>query len=161
EHRVIIDSGHWEEVIRWISKTVYSGNTVSHLDSLAQKVTPYNISLAENGKMQLPPLVIPAMTGEITDLHTFYVAVSPGLHAQQLSRTNNFFKDSVLHGKFADGKQILDGDDYIQVTQRLVRQDSGTTVIETSFLPPDHPGIKPLLDTIGKKTFDHPNNFQM
>jgi hypothetical protein len=101
------------------------------------------------------------MTGEITDLNTFYVAVSPMLHVQKLSTSLFSFKDSVLHGNFTDGKQILSGEDCIEVTQKLLTHDSKITLIETSFLPPARVCIIPLIDTIGKQFISAPNNFQM
>jgi hypothetical protein len=109
----------------------------------------------------MPPLTIPGMTGELTDLNTFYVAISPSLHIQQLGPNRLSFRDSVLKGNFADDKQIVTGDDCIQVTQKLLIKDKNITLIETSFEPPGYTGIIPLIDTIGKQSFGMPNNFQM
>ncbi|HLG40622.1 MAG TPA: hypothetical protein VI461_13180, partial [Chitinophagaceae bacterium] len=148
------------EEIKWINKTVYRKDTL-HLDSIAQKVPPYRISLLRGGHLQLPPLTVPEMTGEITDLNTFYVAVSPALHIQRLGPNQLSFKDSVLKGNFADGREIIKGEDCIQVTQKLLIKDKGITVIETSFMPPYYTCITPFIDTIGKITFDSPCNFQM
>ncbi len=150
-HTVMEESGQLGEEVRWLLKTVYTPKDTLLYDSIAQRVAPYKISLVAKGQLKVPPLSIPEMTGEITDLHTFYVAVS------KLPS----FKDSVLHGKFADGVVILNGEDRIQVSQRLVRKDRKTVVVETAFGPPPQLSIIPLVDTIGKQIFAFPNNFQM
>lgn len=149
------------EKVRWMLKTVYSQKDTVVMDTIAQRVTPYFISLDPKGTLAIPPLTIPSMTGEITDLNTFYVAISPLLHCDRLSKKNPSFSDSILHGNFADGREIIRGEDRIQVTQKLIDQNKKTTIIETSFTPPATLSITPMIDTIGKQTFDVPNNFQM
>lgn len=161
QHTIIKDSGQWAEEIKWLSKITCTKTDTLFYDSLAQRVPSYLISLAAGNKVALPPLTIPEMTGEITDLNTFYVAVSPALHSQLLTRKLRFFTDSILHGNFADGKQILKGEDCIQVTQTLVKRNNRTIVIRTSFLPLGQRCIDPYTDTVGKQLFNTPNNFQM
>jgi hypothetical protein len=116
-HRVVDDDSSLAEEVQWLSKTVYSKKDTLIFDSIARKVTRYRISLTPAGTLKIPPLTVPEMTGEITDLNTFYVAVSPKLHARQLSKLNPLFKDSVVHGHFADSVQILYGEDVMEVTQ--------------------------------------------
>ncbi|HET6995008.1 MAG TPA: hypothetical protein VFI06_08495 [Chitinophagaceae bacterium] len=159
-HTIVDDSGRLAEEIKWISKKSV-GKETAQLDSTAQKVPPYKISLQPGGRLKIPALTIPEMTGEITDLNTFYVAVSPALHIHKLDPGHLSFIDSVLKGNFADGKQIINGEDCIQVKQRLLIKDKKTTTVETSFLPPFYTGITPYIDTIGKQSFEVPNNFQM
>jgi len=161
KHTVVEDSGSFAEEIKWESKTVYSGNDILRLDSLTQKIPLYKISLAPGGQLRIPPLTVPEMTGEITDLNTFYLAISPPLHSHLLGPNRLSFRDTILKGNFADGKQILSGEDCIQVTQKLVIRDKAITIIQTSFDPPAQMGIIPLVDTIGKQSFYWPNNFQM
>jgi len=160
-HTVVDDSGQLAEEIRWIAKKVFSTKDTLQLDSLAQKVQAYKISLLPGGQLKIPPLLVPEMTGEITDLNTFYVAVSPALHAQRLGPALLSFPDSVLKGNFTDGRQIIAGEDFIQAKQRLLIKEKNITIIETSFLPPSYAGITAFIDTIGKQSFDVPNNFQM
>jgi hypothetical protein len=160
QHTIVEDSGRLYEQIQWINKTVYKKDTL-HLDSIARQVPAYKISLLPGGSLQLPPLSVSEMTGEITDLNTFYVAISPALHIQHLGPNHLSFKDSVLKGNFADGKEIIKGDDCIQVTQKLLVRDNEITLIETSFTPPYYTCINPFIDTIGKDTFKMPCNFQM
>lgn len=160
-HTIVADDSSLAEEVHWVSKSIYTKKDSLIIDSIARKVAPYRISLTPMGTLRIPPLIVPEMTGEITDLNTFYVAVSPNLHVQQLSKRHSSFKDSVLHGHFADSIQILYGEDVIEVTQKLLKQNWKISVIETSFKPPLVSGLNPLCDTIGKQTFLVPNNFQM
>jgi hypothetical protein len=162
EHHVVNDGGLLAEEIKWVSKTSYNGADTVHLDKVAKKVPPYRISLSPAGKVLLPKLSNPEMIGEITDLNTFFVAIAPALNAQKLSAKNRDFKNPELqHGNFADSITILYGTDCIQVSQHLLGTDKKYTTIRTDFTPPDSFCLSPLLDTVTKKSYDHPNNFQM
>src|SRR5690242_12275559 len=107
EHTVVADSGFLAEEIKWLSKKLYTTKDTTSQDDIAKKVKPYRISLVPGDHMKMPPLTVPEMTGEITDLNTFYVAIAPALHAQKLSKKLPYFKDSVVRGKFADGVMII------------------------------------------------------
>jgi hypothetical protein len=162
EHRVINEGGVLSEEINWVRKTSYNGTDTVHLDSVAQSVARYRISLSPAGKVLLPKLANPEMVGEITDLNTFFVAVAPALNAQKLSAKNRDFKNpESQHGNFADSVFILYGTDCIEVSQHLIATDKKYTTIRTDFTPPVSFCLSPLLDTITKKFYDHPNNFQM
>jgi hypothetical protein len=162
EHRVINEGGVLSEEIKWVSKTSYSGTDTVHLDSVPQRVPPYRISLSPAGKVLLPKLSLPEMVGEITDLNTFFVAIAPALNAQKLSAKNRDFKNlEPQHGNFADSIFILYGTDCIEVSQHLIATDRKYTTIRTDFTPPDSFCLPPLLDTVTKKTYERPNNFQM
>lgn len=163
EHRVIKDKGVWSEEIRWLEKKNYSGDSVTALlDSIAARVKPYRVSLSPKGNVPLPKLDLPAMTGEITDLNTFLVAIAPALKAQQLSATQTAIKnDGFRQGNFADGVLILTGTDCIEVTQQLLQDEKDYVSIRTSFLPPKAFCLEPLIDSIRAATGPVPNNFQM
>ncbi len=162
EHKVITDAGFLSEEIRWLGKTSYlSGDTIK-LDSIARKTDPYIISLSPGGKIPLPQLNSPEMVGEITDLNTFWVAVSPALNAQQLSPMRTVIvSKTIREGDFADSVRILYGKDCMIVTQALIATPGDYSVVATYFTPPLSFCLAPLLDTVAKKTFDEPNNFQM
>jgi hypothetical protein len=162
EHHVVNEGGLLSEEIKWLSKISYNGKDSVLLDSVAQRVTSYKISLSPTGKVLLPKLSIPEMVGEITDLNTFLVAIAPALNAHKLSDKNRNFKNPELQqGKFADSNTILYGTDCIQSSQHLITADKRFTTIRTDFTPPDSFCLSPLLDTVAKKTYDHSNNFQM
>lgn len=162
EHKVVEGSGALVEKISWLSKISFTPGDTTNLDSIAKRVNPYNISLSPRGKVILPKLTIPEMVGDITDLNTFFVAIAPALNIHKLSsKTPTFINDKPIQGNFADGIKILYGTDCIEVTQHLSSTTKKYSVIRTDFTPPAFFCLTPLLDTIAKKTFDHPNNFQM
>jgi hypothetical protein len=156
---VIEENGKLVEQIKWLHKIEYKGGDSTILDSIAQKVKPYNISLLPDGALLLPPLTIPEMVGEITDLNTFFVAISPKMNIGKLNERDTLYKiEKIVEGNFADGVSILKGSDCLEVTQHLL---GAHAIVETSFLPPSHFCLTPILDTIKTQLFDVPNNFQM
>ena len=161
ELKVVPDSGYYSEEVRWLSKINYSNDSVN-LDDVAKSVTPYRISMDPKGSVQLPKLDVPEMVGEITDLNTFFVAISPAFNIGKLSRTNaHISKPELVQGKFGDGKLIQKGEDCLKVSVTLLSQDAKYSTVQTQFMPPPKSCLSPLLDTIGKQTFQAPNNFQM
>src|SRR5262249_7094041 len=103
EHKVVKDSGILAEEIRWLSKKTFTSKDTTSTDSIARKVNPYRISLSPKGKVPLPKLTIPEMTGDITDLNTFFVAIAPALNAQQLSsQKTTITGHEPREGNFAD-----------------------------------------------------------
>jgi len=162
EHTVVKDTGFYSEEIKWIKQTSYTAKDTVDMDTIAQRVKAYRISLSSKGKVLLPTLTISEMVGPITDLNTFYVAISPALNAQKLSLKNkSIHNPEIRKGHFADSMVILYGIDCMQVTQQLISRSKQYSVLEAIFTPPPFLSIVPLIDTIGKKTFDSPNNIQM
>lgn len=162
EHTVIRDSGIPGEEIRWLSKIHYNTKDTVSADSIAQQVKPYRISLSPKGKVPLPSLTDAEMVGDITDLNTFLVAISPALKAQELSQSKKQLSiKEHRQGDFADGIRILYGKDCLEISQELVKTTKEFSIIRTDFTPPATLCLDPLADTVGKKIFDHPNNFQM
>lgn len=162
EHRVVPEGGVPGEEIKWLSKMSIDGKDTVRLDSIAQQVAPYHISLLPEGKVLLPKLSFPQMVGEVTDLNTFFVAIAPALNAWKLSAKDTVIKMAELQrGDFADSVTILYGNDCTQVTQHLITANKSYNYIQTDFTPPDSFSLTPLLDTVARKTFDYPNNFQM
>jgi hypothetical protein len=162
EHNVVDENGMLAEEIKWISKINYNETDSVRLDSIAQKVAPYRISLLPNGQVLLPKLTVSEMVGEVTDLNTFFVAIAPASNAQKVSaKVPVFINKEPRQGNFADSIFILYGTDCIEMSQHYVRADKQTTTIRTDFLPPASFCLTPLLDTVAKKMYEHPNNFQM
>jgi hypothetical protein len=101
------------------------------------------------------------MTGEITDLNTFYVAIAPALNAQKLSATTSFIMNKELRrGNFADSAELVYGTDCLQVSQKLISTGDEFVIVETAFIPPASFCLEPLLDTVSKKTFADYNNIE-
>lgn len=160
-HKVLKEDHHFSEEVAFIQKAEFGSKDTVNLDSLAMKVKPYRVSLSPKGKVLLPKLVIPGMTGDITDLNTFYVAVSPALKAHKLNKHDSMIvMPELRQGNFADSIEILKGTDCLQVTQRLISENKDFTVVETSFTPPESFCLSPLQDTIATKAGDHFNNIQ-
>jgi len=162
EHKIVKDSGILAEEIRWLAKTSFNIKDTVIADKIAQQVKPYRISLSPKGAVLLPKLTIPEMVGNITDLNTFFVAVSPKLNIHKLSSKDSVYKnEKPVQGNFGDSIRILYGTDCITVTQHLLSTTKKYSVVRTDFAPPAGFCLDPLLDTIAKKSFDQPNNFQM
>ena len=161
EHTVVKDTDFLSEEIKWLHKTSYSPKDTIQIDTIAQKVKPYKISLSPKGKVLLPKLAVSEMTGDITDLNTFYVAIAPALNVQKLSsKKPMFINDKLRRGNFADSIEVFYGTDCLQVSQKLISTTRQYAVIETTFTPPSSFCLIPLLDTIGKKSFSRFNNIE-
>lgn len=160
EHHVV--NGSSAEEIKWVSKITYNETDTARLDSVAQKVTPYRISLLPNGKVLLPKLTVSEMVGEVTDLNTFFVAVAPASNAHKVSAKDPVFTNKdPRQGNFADSIVILYGTDCIEMSQHFISTDKQITTIRTDFLPLASFCLSPLIDTVAKRIYDQPNNFQM
>lgn len=162
EHIVTKDSIGFSERIRWLGKKVYEGDSILNQDSIAHQVAEYNISLSPSGKLLLPSLDNPGMVGEITDLNTFYVAISPALNAQKLTVRQKLVKNpETREGNFADNKRILFGKDCMVVTQELLRDNGAFVELKTIFSPPGKSCMQLLADTAVKLHSNDSINFQM
>lgn len=161
KHSVVKQGTLFSEELSWLQKNSVTAKDTVYLDSIAQKVQPYKVSLSPKGKVLLPKLTVPEMTGDITDLNTFYVAIAPALNAQKLTSDKPVFTNQKLRqGNFADSVEVLQGTDCLQVTQNLISINNQYSVVETNFTSPPSFCLTPLLDTITKKSFDQYNNIQ-
>ncbi len=161
EHQVVKAGNLFSEQVKWLHKTSYNSKDTVLLDNIARTIEPYNISLSPQGKVLLPRLTVPELTGDITDLNTFYVAVAPALNAQKLSSGNpTLINEQLRQGNFADSIEVLTGTDCLQVTQNLVSTNKKYSVVETRFSSPPGFCLTPLIDTVAGKLFDQYNNIQ-
>jgi hypothetical protein len=138
ELKVIADSaGIPYDEVRWISKKVFTiKDTLEHTAEL-HNTSPYRISLHSKGKLDIPPIQDAGMTGEITDFNTFFVAISPKLGIDALHKPGDLFKKpEQVKGNFANGKDILKGEDCLAVTNTLLKKDKRNAFIKTDFHPP-------------------------
>lgn len=149
--------------VRWISKKVYTAkDTLDHTAGLAN-TSPYRISLHPNGKLDIPPIQDAGMTGEITDFNTFFVAISPKLGIGALHKPGDLFKKpEQVKGNFANGKDILKGEDCLAVTNTLLKQDKRYAFIKTDFQPPSTACLDYYTSDMKQPVAaDTINNFQM
>lgn len=132
------------------------------LPGIVKKVKPFYISLAPHGSLSIPKLNVPQMTGPITDLITFWVALSPKvgadkLHAVGAGRT----LQKPFGGDWANGASLPVGRDQTVVTSQLIALTPKTTTFKTSFLPPSGAGIQMAHPFMTKRVVSTaPNNFE-
>lgn len=164
ELKVITDAnGIPADELRWISKKVITAGDTSDQSAGAARVAPYRISLDPRGKLDLPPISVPGMTGEITDLNTFFVAVAPASGVHSLKRKGDrYTRPDAVKGNFANGKDIITGDDCLQMSVSLLEDAKDSVVVETAFEPPSSACLQYLLDDMRVPVVkDTLNNFQM
>lgn len=127
----------YEEVVwRSLSKKG-QGGTVD-LSSEAKKVHPYQISLHPKGSLSIPKLDVPAMVGMITDLNTYYVAISEAIGIQKISKKDDVFENpNELTGNWADGISTIVGQDCTKATLSLVALDADIAIVKSEFLAPN------------------------
>lgn len=164
ELKVILDSaGRPADEVYSISKKVFSPKDTVNADAEALAVKPYVISLDPDGKLEIPPIDVPGMTGPITDLITFFVAISPQSRVTTLEKEgDSLVRGETARGNFANGKTILVGDDCLAIKAYLSKVTQKEIALRTAFLPPSTPCITFLLDDMSKPvTKGVRNNFQM
>ncbi len=155
--------GFYYDIVRWISmKTLSPKDTV---DGTAQaiKVMPYRISLDPKGKLEIPKITVPSMTGMITDFHTFFVAISPQLGITKLKTEGDTLTNSQpVTGNFSNGQTILQGFDCLQTSAQVDAVTPVTVSVTTYFLPPAQPCLSYILPEMNTPVVpDTLNNFQM
>lgn len=156
-------SGLPVETINWLSQKSFNGSDTIDETGMARNVHPYNVSLHPRGSLVLPSISESGMTGAITDLHTFYVAVSRGAGIDSLYKPGDVWNaPAVVKGDFSNGKTILKGEDCIQVSNSLVSVDAQQAVVHTRFLPPLVPCLQYYDSSMNKPVAaDTLNNIQM
>ena len=163
DHTVLTD-GTPRERIRWRSLVRQEGDTATDHTEIARGVSPYEISLHPDGTIDLPPLDEPRMLGMITDLNTFFVAVSPAIGVEGLHESgDSHVLDEPARGIWTNGRNIVLGQDCIRTRIELVEIDrkKETVRFRTSFMPPDVPCLELARPWMTKAASDDkPNNFQ-
>ena len=165
ELRVVKDSnGIFYDEVHWISKYTTRDKDSMNQEKEALAVKPYRISLAANGRMDMPPIEVPEMTEPIQDFNTFFVAISPMMAGiQQLKKKGDslVIKDPIT-ADFSNGSFILKGQDCIQVRLKLTGTTKKEVSLFTGFFPPARPCLIYLLPEMNTPVVtDTLNNFQM
>jgi hypothetical protein len=152
----------WDE-IRWLSKKMITGKDTVGDSLAAASVRPYRISLDPRGRIDLPAIIPPAMTGAIEDFNTFFVAVSPELRVTELTKKgDSVMLGNVIQADFSNGRNILKGDDCFKVGARMTSETANEVVIYTSFLPPEKTCFSYITQDMNIPVIkDTQNNFQM
>lgn len=149
--------------VHWLSSIQMGVKDTLDLGVKARAIPPYRISLDPKGSMALPPLTEPAMTEPITDLHTFFVAVSPALGATRLKNAgDSYTKPQPAIGDFSNGANILKGQDCLQTSMSLMAISGDTDRVQTRFFPPLTNGLSYITPEMSTPVIaDTVNNFQM
>lgn len=164
ELKVVADSaGHPADEVRSISKLVYTPKDTTVANAEALSVKPYQISLHTEGKLEIPKIEVPGMTGPITDFITFFVAISPASRITTLEKAgDSLIRQETARGNFANGKTILVGDDCLAIKAYITGITQKEVFIRTAFLPPAATCLTFLLEDMNKPvTRGVLNNFQM
>lgn len=133
------------------------GDRGSSEDLAARGLAPYRLSLSPGEAPDSPrPRDSVALMGMVTDLQTFYVAVSPAIGIDRLKAVGDVYtRPDPLIGEFGDGIAILSGRDCTVVTVTLVSQSEESWTVRTAFEPPAEP-------CLGREASDGPPpNFEM
>jgi hypothetical protein len=136
KHTVMARDGVPYERIEWVS---LSDSLEGDLTALTRDVPPAEISLRPGADFQFTkPAGNPRMMGAVTDLITFFTAVSPQMGVTVVKRVGEtYVRPEVVIGDFADGKEFLIGRSCNGVAITLQALDAQTATYQTVLQPPD------------------------
>ncbi len=164
-HEVVLrDGAPWERVT-FTSLEVATDSLHRHYisyDADAGRVAPFYLSLAPDAKLHMPKLTVPRMTAAVTDLVTYWVAMSGRVGVDSLHAPGDrYASPSPLVGRWAHGATMPVGEDVLSVTDELVAESDSTVTFRTSFEPPARQAMKTAYAwMIHPISTDGPNNFQ-
>ena len=139
-HRTFLKRGIPHERVRWIQLTE---TELGDQTFFAREVPPYDLSLAPDGELK-PARVYgsSSMLGMVTDLYTFFFAVSPGAGTADVHRAGDTYTVSEpLSGDWSDQPGFLLGEDRTSVHLKLVSIASGVVTYQTDLLPPQETSL--------------------
>ena len=161
EHRTFLKQGVPFERVQWIQLTE---SELGDQTFFAREVPPYDLSLAPDG--ELKPVRVygsSSMLGMVTDLYTFFFAVSPGAGTTSVSRAGDTYSGAEpIDGDWSDQPGFVVGEDRTSVQLKLVSIDAERVSYQTDLLPPREPSLamrRPWMEE--QVCAGTPNNFQM
>jgi formylglycine-generating enzyme required for sulfatase activity len=160
EHRVFLRDGIPVERVRWIRLTE---TRMGDLSDMALEVPAYEMSLHPRGDLSLVDLKgDPVMLEMVTDLYSFYFAVSPGAGITHLHHTgDSYVRPELVSNDWADGDQFLAGQNRTQVRLGLTSIGPKEVVYQAAFAPPAAAALKMERPWMEKPVCgDTPNNLQ-
>lgn len=134
----LVSDGGGFETTTWTGLTVEQADgTVLDLQDRAEAMPSYPVSMLEGSVLVLPELVVPEMTGMVTDHFTYYVAVSHNLGVGDLHEAGDVVDspEPVL-GDWSDGQGTPTGQDCILPAIELIELGDVVT-FETRFSVPE------------------------
>ena len=161
---VILKKGIPFETVKWTSliKSDAAGN-IEDLSRSAQSVKPYQISLHPDGTIEIPPLdEVPDMVGMMTDLNTYYVAISPAIGISNITKSGDVYQNPEQHiGDWSGGMTIV-GQDCTLSTLTMVNLDSDNATVRTTFFAPKSECLEMKYEWMNEPVNpEYPNNFQL
>jgi len=141
EHRVFQRNGIPTERVRWIR---LSESRLGELNEMAMELPSYEMSLHPQGDLTLFDVKgDPVMLEMVTDLYTFYFAVSPRTGIASLQRAgDSYVRPELVSNDWADGAQFLVGQSRTQVRLSMTSLAPKEVVYQTDFLPPADPALE-------------------
>lgn len=132
---------------------------------VARAYRGHDVSLASSCKdcVQLPDLgtIDPRLVEPVTDVITFFVAVSSGAGIANVQRAGDRYAlPTPVVGRWAHGKETPVGEDCIAVSIMLREITSETATYVTAFEPPTERCLTPALPVMEAPIGQGPNNFQ-
>jgi hypothetical protein len=143
-------------------KAVYA-YPAEHYEPWKRELPPYRISLHPNGGIRLPTLEVPSMTGMLTDLNTFFVAISPRVGIEKVNKIGeSYVNPTLLYGDWSNAGTTSLGQDCTQLKITLSALSTGLVTFQSDFLPPSENNMKFNKNwMIPPVTPGTANNFQM
>ena len=161
-HEVVDIEGVPYEQISFVSlkeTTDPSAGTFQDLSDDARKVPSFLVSLDGRGKIKTPVLDVPSMSGPVTDLVTYYVAMSQKIGASEVHNAGEVHQVAeLMKGSWADNVSKPLGDDVLQVSTTLVFLDANEAVFKSVFAPPERSSLSMSLPWMQEPVTDGINN---
>ena len=161
----VVDSNRMPyDEVRWLSKKVIRGNDTTDQTPVVLSTTPYRISLAGFGAINMPKIERPEMTEPIEDFNTFFAAVNPGFFmlGRFAGPGDSVAMMSPIKVSFANGSTIPRGEDCLAISLRITDTSAKETRIRTSFMPPAKPCLSYISADMSTPVVSGSlNNFQM
>ena len=122
EHRVFVRNDIPAERVRWLRLTE---SQIGDLSAMALEVPSYELSLDPKGELKLLDVKgDPIMLELVTDLFTFFFAVSPAAGIGNLQRTGDTFtRPELITNEWANGDEFLAGESRSQLRLGLVSRE--------------------------------------
>ncbi|MCI0632222.1 MAG: hypothetical protein L0Y44_16385 [Phycisphaerales bacterium] len=135
-------NGRFIEEFRW-TELSFGGQKIP-LDESSLNFRQH-LSLDPNVDMTPPDItgINPMLIGPVFDLMTFYVDLHPSLHQGRLKQVGD--RTHVAHGQpnsWADGTNVIIGQDCIDFDLTLQRMDEGVAVLNVRHVPPAETSIE-------------------
>jgi hypothetical protein len=161
-HVVKDTNGIYSDEIHWLSKKKFTTKDTVDEAEKAILVKPYRISLAQNGRIDLPKIEVSNMTEPIQDFNTFFVAVGWFMVDNLEKKSDSNTLKDLVKADFSNGSFILKGEDCFSVKATLTDVTKKLLTIRTDFMPPSENCFSYLLEEMKTPVIANTiNNFQM